>query len=97
MRGLRLATLRRYPAIRKIPGLLRRFGHDQSGNYLIIGALLMPVLVGVSGLGTEVGLWLYKQQMMQGVADSSAVGAATANSTSASELSVSWVQRELNL
>ena len=33
--------------------LLHRFRKDESGNYLIIGALSMPVLVGMAAFGTE--------------------------------------------
>ena len=59
-------------------GLLQRFARDQSGSYVIISALLMPVLVGTAGLGTEVGWWYYKHKNMQSAADSGAVSAATA-------------------
>lgn len=61
-------------------GLLERFARDQSGSYVIISALLMPVLVGTAGLGTEVGWWYYKHKNMQSAADSGAVSAATAAS-----------------
>jgi len=60
--------------------LLERFARDQSGSYVIISALLMPVLVGTAGLGTEVGWWYYKHKNMQSAADSGAVSAATAAS-----------------
>ncbi len=58
--------------------LLRQFVRDQSGSYVIVSALLMPVLVGTAGLGTEVGWWYYKHKNMQSAADSGAVSAATA-------------------
>lgn len=58
--------------------LVQRFIRDQSGSYAIISALLMPVLVGTAGLGTEVGWWYYKHKNMQSAADSGAVSAATA-------------------
>ncbi len=60
--------------------LLQRFARDPSGNYVIAVALVMPVLVGMAGLGTEVGWWLYKHKNMQSAADSGAVSAATAGS-----------------
>ena len=63
--------------------LLRHFVRDQSGSYVIISALLMPVLVGTAGLGTEVGWWYYKHKNMQSAADSGAVSAATAASNTA--------------
>jgi Flp pilus assembly protein TadG len=58
--------------------LLRRFWGDQSGAYLVIAGLVMPVLVGFVGLGTEVGLWRYAQQTAQGAADSAALSSAVA-------------------
>lgn len=58
--------------------LLQQFIRDQSGSYVILSALLMPVLVGTAGLGTEVGYWYYKHKNMQSAADSGAVSAATA-------------------
>ncbi len=58
--------------------LLRRFRRDQSGAFVIITALVMPVLIGTVGLGTEVALWLNKHRTLQSAADSSAVSAATA-------------------
>jgi len=65
----------------------RQFVRDQSGSYVIISALLMPVLVGTAGLGTEVGWWYYKHKNMQSAADSGAVSAATAASAGADLLS----------
>jgi Flp pilus assembly protein TadG len=65
--------------------LIRRFGRDQSGSYMIVAALTMPVLVGTASLGTEVGWWLYTHKNMQSAADSAAVSAATAGSNLDSE------------
>src|SRR6266571_2914981 len=55
-----------------------RFGRDQSGNYAVLTALTAPVLLGIAGLGTEVGVWSVKHQTMQSAADSGAVSAAVA-------------------
>jgi Flp pilus assembly protein TadG len=57
--------------------VLHSFLRDQSGSYLIISGFLMPVLIETAGLGTEVGLWLYKRQTLQSAADSAAISAAT--------------------
>jgi Flp pilus assembly protein TadG len=54
---------------------------DRGGNIAIITALAMPVLVGMAGLGVEVGYWYYLTRGMQNAADSAAVAAAT-NGTS---------------
>jgi hypothetical protein len=40
--------------------------------------VLLPVLIGAAGLGTEVGLWFFRHQSMQGAADSAALSAAVA-------------------
>jgi hypothetical protein len=60
--------------------LLQHFLRDQSGSYVLVVALMMPVLVGTASLGTEVVWWLYKHKNMQSAADSGAVSAATAGS-----------------
>src|SRR5690349_15183237 len=57
---------------------LRSLLSHRSGAVAITTALAMPALVGFTGMGTEVGLWLYTQRTMQGAADSAALGAATA-------------------
>lgn len=54
------------------------FRRDQRGNYAILLALLMPVLVGFVGLGTDLSLWFYTHQALQSAAESAAVSAATA-------------------
>jgi len=57
--------------------LFVRFGRDQSGSYLVISAILMPVLIGLVGLGTDYGVWLNASQRMQAAADAAAFSAAT--------------------
>jgi Flp pilus assembly protein TadG len=84
-------STRHHPLSRIAPGtavatrekghrLLQSFLGDQSGSYVLVLALMMPVLVGTAGLGTEVVWWLYKHKNMQSAADSGAVSAATAGS-----------------
>jgi Flp pilus assembly protein TadG len=65
--------------------MLRDFRRDASGSYLVLMALLAPVMIGSVGLGIDYGLWLYTQQTMQAAADSAAVSAATAGSNVATE------------
>jgi Flp pilus assembly protein TadG len=57
--------------------LLVRFRHDESGNYLVISAVMMPMLLGFVGFGTEYGLWVSQQQQMQAATDAAAFSAAT--------------------
>lgn len=73
---------------RPIKGALsaaRRFASDRSGNYAIIVAILIPVLVGFAALAAEYGLWVYKRSEMLSAADAAAVSAATAGSNVALE------------
>jgi Flp pilus assembly protein TadG len=72
-----------YALLRAVAGPLLRFRRDQSGNYLIIMGLMMPVLIGCVGLATDYGVWLHTHQSMQGAADSAAISAATAERLSA--------------
>ena len=74
-----LAGAWRRPLVRSGEALLARFARDKSGSYLIIAALMMPVLVGFVGLGTDYGVWVYTHQSVQSAADSAAVSAATAD------------------
>ena len=59
---------------------LRRLWRDRSGAYSIVTALMLPVLVGFAGFGTEAGLWFFDHQKMQGAADAAAYSAGLAYS-----------------
>src|SRR5215831_11642971 len=64
--------------------LLVRLLRDEAGISLIPMTLMLPVMVGFAGLGTEAGLWLYSHQSLQAAADAAAVsGALDVNSSSA--------------
>ena len=60
--------------------MIIRFLRDDSGAYALLTALLMPVIIGVVGLGTEAGLWYLRHLEMQGAADSAAISAIVAYS-----------------
>jgi putative Flp pilus-assembly TadE/G-like protein len=64
-----------------LANLVSQFRRSRSGNYLILTALLLPVLVGAMGVATDVGVWLYARQSLQGAADSAAFSAATAGNS----------------
>ena len=57
---------------RLMPARLRAIVADRRGGIALVTALLAPAMVGFVGIGTEVGLWLYTRQTMQGAADSAA-------------------------
>ena len=56
---------------------VRRAWRDESGAYVVIFALAAPALIGIAGLASEGGLWLYQHQKLQGAADSAALSGAT--------------------
>jgi len=56
--------------------LVSRFRRDESGSYFIIAGLVTPALIGLVGLGTEYGLWMYTHQNAQSAADAAAFSAA---------------------
>src|SRR5690348_6621957 len=64
---------------------LHRFRRDDSGGYVIIVALAMPVLVGIAAFGVEQGVLVHKQKVMQHAADSAAVTAAVAITAGATD------------
>ena len=61
-----------------------RIWNDQSGSIAVLTALGSTVLLGMAGLGTEVGAWYYTHQNMQGAADMAALSAANAYATQSS-------------
>ena len=56
-------------------GLLRRIARDERGATAITTALVLLVLVGFVGLGTEVGMWYAERRAMQNASDAAALGA----------------------
>src|SRR6185436_11786976 len=61
-----------YGACRRV---LRRISRDQNGATAITTALVLLVLVGFVGLGTEVGMWYAERRAMQNASDAAALGA----------------------
>lgn len=59
-------------------GFFKRLLHDEHGGYLVMMALMLPIVVGLSGLSTEGGFWLYKHRILQSIADNAAHSAANA-------------------
>jgi len=55
----------------------KRFAAEQAGTILLTTALVMPVMIGMVGLGIDVSLWYMHKRIVQSVADSSALAAAT--------------------
>jgi Flp pilus assembly protein TadG len=57
---------------RKFSKLLR----SSSGAVAVVTALVLPLLIGFSSLGIEVGHWYLLQRQMQGAADAAAISAS---------------------
>ena len=76
----RLAKDRRARSHRLLARLLR----DEEGAWLISMTLMLPVLIGVAGLGTEGGMLFYQHRSLQSAADAAAYSAAVACSYSTS-------------
>lgn len=56
--------------------MLKRFTRSRSGAVATMTALIFPVLLGVAGLGIELGFWYTVKRSMQGAADGAAYEAA---------------------
>jgi uncharacterized membrane protein len=54
----------------------RRLARDTRGVVLVLVALLLPVLVGLTGLGVETGLWFAIKRQNQAAADEAALSGA---------------------
>jgi Flp pilus assembly protein TadG len=59
-------------------GFLKRLGGDRSGASAVVIALGMTGVLGMAGLGTEVGMWYVSKRTMQAATDSAAFSAAMA-------------------
>ena len=55
--------------------MVRRFLSCSSGAVAISTAILLVALIGISGLGVEVGRWYQLRRSMQGIADAAAISA----------------------
>jgi Flp pilus assembly protein TadG len=63
-----------------LPHLTTRLLRDEKGSYIVVMTVLLPVLIGLAGLGTEGGLLFYNHRTLQSAADSAAYSAAIAYS-----------------
>jgi len=68
-----------FGAPRRLRSFWRWFGQRRAASAVII-ALLMPVLVGTTGLSVDVGYWFQQQESLQSATDAAALAAATAAS-----------------
>ncbi|MDE2383840.1 MAG: hypothetical protein KGO53_04410 [Alphaproteobacteria bacterium] len=55
--------------------LLLKFSRNERGNIAILSAIVMPLLIGAVGFGTEVAYWYHEDDQLQQTADRSAFAA----------------------
>jgi Flp pilus assembly protein TadG len=58
--------------------MLRRLAHDRGGNFGIMTAVLLPVLLGAAGMALDVTNAMERKGRIQALADSAALAAASA-------------------
>lgn len=66
--------------------ILKRFADDRSGNFGIMTAIMLPVLLGVAGMALDVTSAMERRSRIQALADSAALAAATAMANSESSM-----------
>lgn len=67
------------PSLSIVTGLRRRsaaLAGDRSGTVLVLTALMLPLLMGLTGLSVDTALWYAQKRHIQTVADAAAVGGA---------------------
>jgi len=60
-----------------LPRLVASFASSRGGNVAVATALILPVLIGGTGLGVEASNWYLTKRSMQNAADSAVVAAVT--------------------
>lgn len=61
------------------PGIIWRLAHSTDGNVAVVFALMLPILIGATGLGVETSYWYYKSLQLQSAADAAAYAAELEN------------------
>jgi Flp pilus assembly protein TadG len=62
----------------RIAGVLERLASDRTGASALVIGLAMTGVLGLTGLGTEIGMWYVAKRTMHSASDSAAFSAATA-------------------
>lgn len=78
---------------------VKRFASNEHGAIALMFALMLPILIGIIGLGMETGMWFKERRELQTIADAAAVSAAIENTygaTSAEILTAATLEATLN-
>ena len=62
-------------------GALARLFRNDSGSISVLTALVLPVFIGMLGLGAEVSYWMLHNRSLQNAADSAAIAASIAGAS----------------
>jgi Flp pilus assembly protein TadG len=86
----RMRRIRKLP----LPASLTRLHREERGTSLVLIGLSLPILLGVAGLGVEVGSWYFVHERLQAAADTAALSAATSSATDGGNTPVATVQSQ---
>lgn len=64
--------------------LLKRFARNDQATIAVMFAIMLPIILGVAGLGVEAGMWFKDRRELQTIADAAVISAAIENSYGAS-------------
>lgn len=70
---------------------MKRFARDERGAIALMFALMLPLLIGIVGLGLEAGIWFKERRELQTIADAAAVSAAIENTYGATSAEIEAV------
>ena len=57
--------------------IIKRFSRNDRGAVAVMFALMLPIIIGIVGLGVDAGMWLKERRSMQTATDAAAVSAAS--------------------
>lgn len=69
--------------MKKVISQFRKYYKCQSGSIMIIWSVLLPVILGMVGLGIETGSWYLNKRNLQTAADAAAIAGARENTAAA--------------
>lgn len=65
--------------MRRLIAIVHRLRRDEDGAMIVVIALMMTALMGLLGLGVEVGTWYMERRTLQTAADAAAIAGALEN------------------
>ena len=81
------------PGIDVAGGVFKKFANNESGAIAVMFALMLPVIMGVVGLGIDAGMWFKERRSMQTATDAAAVSAASERAIGATHAEMDAIAR----